>query len=208
MDDHQFTPTFLNGKYCVICGCHEVDSWHGSNLAKSPSTDDQGLQRQSGNWPQGEEALRARDEKIFAAEYPDRVSLDTALKQIDGQRGGVCPKCGYNCPSTPPVESVSVWVAGETRNAEARLVRALETESPLTAEEKLLYEAMLLVIDDGDPHMAGRIWFFYGMNIWEEDTANEQRTDFAKEVIATWRKFKSQRLDAIEREETRNEDAG
>jgi hypothetical protein len=48
--------------------------------------------------------------------------------------------------------------------------------------------AVMDVIDSGDPNMAGRIWFFYerinGMEIWNEEFANQQRCDFVDAVCA------------------------
>jgi hypothetical protein len=47
-------------------------------------------------------------------------------------------------------------------------------------------DAIFDVIDGGDPNMAGRIWFFYerinGMEVWDEDFANQQREGFVDAV--------------------------
>lgn len=59
--------------------------------------------------------------------------------------------------------------------------------TPLSAEEQLLYEAVLRVIDDGWRGHRNTPWGLYAQN---EDMANVQRMDFAEAVIATWNRFK------------------
>ena len=68
-------------------------------------------------------------------------------------------------------------------------------ECKLTAEEKLLFQAIMRVIDDGDlprgdPYRLYETFPIGLQTVTSEAEANAQRLRFSDSVIDTWRRFK------------------
>lgn len=76
----------------------------------------------------------------------------------------------------------------EINPAVLQRISAAITRDQTFASLTTVRAAVMDVIDSGDPNMAGRIWFFYerinGMEIWNEEFANQQRCDFVDAVCA------------------------